>query len=130
MPIIKSAKKRVRVTLSRSIQNAKTKKELRNSIKKFNSSLVSGKDIEDTLSEAQSNIDFAVKKGLVSKNKAARKKSQLNTAAKAASNGKRSVAKKTPKKTATKTTKKPAVKKSVAKKPTSAKKLAAKKPVK
>lgn len=126
MPIIKSAKKRVRVIRSKSIQNAKTKRSLRGSIKAFQAAITGGKKIEESQRAAQSAIDTAVKKGVMSKNKAARKKAQLNAAAKTANGGKRTaVAKKaaTPKPTAKKaapakkpaTTKKPAAKKTTKK---------------
>ena len=88
MPIIKSAKKRVRITEKQSIQNSKTKRSLRESIKAFHASLTAKKDTTKAQSEAYSAIDTAVKKGVISKNKAARKKSQLNSAAKAAGTSK------------------------------------------
>jgi small subunit ribosomal protein S20 len=113
MPIIKSAKKRMRVTEKQSIQNSKTKRSLRESIKAFQASLKSGKDTTKAQAEAYSAIDTAVKKGVISKNKASRKKSQLNSASKAAG------------------TTKPGTKKakSSAKPKTVAKKAPAKKPV-
>jgi small subunit ribosomal protein S20 len=125
MPIIKSAKKRMRVTEKQSIQNSKTKRSLRESIKAFQASLKSGKDTTKAQAEAYSAIDTAVKKGVISKNKAARKKSQLNSASKAAGTTKAGTKKaKTAPKTATKP--KAAVKKAPAKKPV-AKKSAPKK---
>jgi len=130
MPIIKSAKKRVKVTEKQSIQNSKTKRSLRDSIKAFTTSLTAKKDTTKAQAEAYSAIDTAVKKGVISKNKAARKKSQINAAAKAAGTSKpgtkkvaKSAAKPAVKKSAPKavakkapTTKKPAVKKAPAKK--------------
>ena len=125
MPIIKSAKKRVRVAAKQSIQNSKTKRSLRESIKAFNKALKAKKDTTKSQSEAFSAIDTAVKKGVISKNKAARKKSQLNAASKAAGTTKPGAKKKAaPKKTAAA---KPAAKKAPAKKP-AAKKAPAKKP--
>lgn len=129
MPIIKSAKKRVRVAAKASINNAKTKRSYRESIKAFYVSLTEKKDTTKLQSEAFSAIDTAVKKGIISKNKAARKKSQLNSASKTAGTtktGAKSVAKKTPtvKKPATK---KPTGKKTVAKKTPAKKKTTAKK---
>lgn len=126
MPIIKSAKKRVKVTEKQSVQNSKTKRSLRESIKAFTSTLTAKKDTTKAQAEAYSAIDTAVKKGVISKNKAARKKSQLNSAAKAAGTtkpGTKKVAKKAPVKAAAK----PAAKKTVAKKAPAAKKPAAKK---
>ncbi len=79
MPIIKSAKKRVRVTRKATVRNAKTKRNLRMALKSFQSAL-SG----DTHNKAQSALDKAGKKGLLHKNKIARKKKQLAAAAKKA----------------------------------------------
>jgi ribosomal protein S20 len=121
MPIIKSAKKRVKVTEKQSIQNSKTKRSLRDSIKAFTTSLTAKKDTTKTQAEAYSAIDTAVKKGIISKNKAARKKSQINAASKAAGTTKPGT-KKTAKPAA-----KPAAKKAVAKKAPATKKPAAKK---
>ncbi len=130
MPIIKSAKKRARQTEKRTIRNVKTKRTLREAIKGFTQALATGK--AETISEAQkkanSAIDQAAKKNILHKNKAARKKSQLNTQAKhaagapakkAAKPAAKATAKKAPAK-ATKTTKaaKPAAKKAATKKTT------------
>lgn len=131
MPIIKSAKKRVRVTAKQSTQNAKTKRSLRASLKAFHANLTAKKDTTKAQAEAYSAIDTAVKKGIITKNKAARKKSQLNSLAKAAGTTKAG-AKKTATKPAAKkpstakksstTTKKPAAKKTAAAKKATAKK--------
>jgi len=118
MPIIKSAKKRVKVAKKAAVRNSKTKRSLKSAVKSFHASLT-GKKTGGSLSKAQSEVDKAAKKGVMHKNKAARKKSQLARAAKAA--GVKPAAKKkaapakkaTPKKT---TAKKPAAKKTTAKK--------------
>ena len=125
MPIIKSAKKRVRVAEKQSTQNAKTKRSLRESVKAFTTSLTAKKDTTKAQAEAYSAIDTAVKKGVISKNKAARKKSQLNKASKSAGTTKAGtkVAKKAPAKAVVK----PAAKKAVAKKAPTTKKPVAKK---
>ena len=117
MPIIKSAKKRVKVASKAAARNSKTKRSLRGAIKAFHASITGS-----NANQAQSAIDIAVKKGVISKNKAARKKKQLATAAKAA--GVKATAKA---KTATKAA--PA-KKAPAKKAAAAKKPAAKKTTK
>lgn len=109
MPIIKSAKKRVRVASKAAARNTKTKRSFRSAVKAFQASLVSGKDVKKAQSKAQSSIDTAVKKGVMHKNKAARKKSQLAKAAKAAAPTKTAAPKKA-------VTKKPAAKKAPAKK--------------
>ena len=127
MPIIKSAKKRVRVSAKATVRNAKTKRTLRESVKAFHKALTSGKsaEISKAHSEAVSAIDTAAKKNVIHKNKAARKKSQLSAAAKSAG-AKPVAAKKAAPKAAAKPAKKPVTKKAVAKKPV-AKKTPAKK---
>jgi ribosomal protein S20 len=124
MPIIKSAKKRVKTTRKATARNARTKKSLRGSLKGFFK-----KPTASSKSKAESSLDKAHKKGLVHKNKVARKKKQLAKASKAAgvkptttkkAVAKRPVAKKAaPKKVAAK---KPAAKKPAAKKPPAKKK--------
>lgn len=123
MPIIKSAKKRVRTIRKASIANAKTKRAMRESIKAFQAKVNDKKDSTEAQKAAFSAIDTAYKKGIISKNKAARKKSQLNSASKAAGTTK-SGAKKTVKKATA--SKKPATTKATAKK-APAKKTATKK---
>lgn len=121
MPIIKSAKKRVRVAKKATIRNSKTKRSVRNAWKLF-----SRTSTAKNHSAAQSELGKAGKKHVMHKNKVARKQAQLAKAAKAAGV---KPAKAT--KTATKTAAKPAVKKPVAKKPAVKKtttKTAAKKP--
>lgn len=106
MPIIKSAKKRVRVARKASVRNSKTKRSLKAAFKVFAKS-----PSAKSHSSAQSNLDKAVKKGVIHKNKAARLKRQAAARAKAAGVK--------PAKTVTKKpapAKKPAVKKLAAKK--------------
>ncbi len=122
MPIIKSAKKRVRRAATQSVANAKTKRSMRESIKAFYADLGAKKDTTKSQAEAYSAIDTAVKKNVIAKNRAARKKSQLNAAAKAAGTTKPGS-----KKSASTATKKSAAKKTAAKK-SPAKKTVAKKP--
>jgi len=112
MPIIKSAKKRVRVARKATVRNSKTKRSLKNALKLFAKSPSS-----QALSSAQSNLDKALKKGVVHKNKAARLKRQAAKQAKAAG----VKATKTAVKKATSAAK-PAAKKPAAKKATSKKK--------
>lgn len=117
MPIIKSAKKRVKVAKKATIRNSKTKRSLKTALKAF-----TAKPESKTHSVAQSNIDKAVKKGLMHKNKAARLKKQAAAKAKAAgakpaaATVKKAAAKPAAAKKAT-PAKKPAVKKAPAKKP-------------
>jgi small subunit ribosomal protein S20 len=79
MPIIKSAKKRVRVAGKAAARNSKTKRNLRASLKLFAKS-----PSAKSHSSAVSNIDKSLKKGVLHKNKAARLKRQAAKNAKAA----------------------------------------------
>ena len=114
MPIIKSAIKRAKQTLKRRERNISIKKDIKTAVKAF-----SAEPSAKTLATAQSEIDTAVKKGLIKKNTAARRKSALSKIAKKAGvtleAAKKPAAKPaTAKKTATKKApaKKPAAKKS------------------
>ena len=124
MPIIKSAIKRMKQTLKRRERNVSLKRDIKSAYKAF-----LAKPTAATLSAAQSELDTAVKKGLLKKNTASRRKSQLAKVAKEAgvklaatkkpaaakpAATKKPVAKAAPK---TAAAKKPAVKKSPAKKP-------------
>lgn len=77
MPIIKSAKKRVRVANKAAVRNSKTKRSLRSALKVFSRS-----PSTKSHSSVQSNVDKAVKKGVIHKNKAARLKSRASQKAK------------------------------------------------
>ncbi len=101
MPIIKSAKKRVKTARHAASRNLRTKRSLKAAIKAFTTK-VSG----DNHKKAQSTLGKAVKKGVIHKNKAARKQRQLAAAAKKAGTLKKAApAKKTAaKKAATKST--------------------------
>ncbi len=90
MPIIKSAKKRVRTARKAAVRNSKVKRELKSALKGF-----SAKPNADTHAKAQSRVDIALKKGLISKHKAARLKQR------AAANGKQAKVKLTPTKSTT-----------------------------
>ncbi|HEX8182989.1 MAG TPA: 30S ribosomal protein S20 [Candidatus Saccharimonadales bacterium] len=127
MPIIKSAKKRVRTAEKAAIRNSKTKRTLKTALKAFHKAITGGEKSADTHAAAQSNIDKAAKKGLIHKNKAARQKAQLAKKAKdagAAAPVKKAAAKKP---AASKAAPKVAAK-APAKKPAAAKKPVAKKP--
>lgn len=132
MPIIKSAKKRMKQTAVRRSRNQNTKKSLRAEIKALVAAIEvkDGKKAADQLKKVQSNLDKAVKKNVLKKNTAARKLAQLTEKVKAlgvkpavgtkkpAAAKKKAPAKATPaKKPATKTpAKKTAVKKPATKK--------------
>ncbi len=123
MPIIKSAIKRAKQTAKRHERNVGIKRDIKDASKKF-----IAKPTATSLSAAHSEIDTAVKKGLIKKNTAARRKSQLSKIAKDAGvkleSAKKSETK--PATTAKSTAKKPVTKTATAKK-TTAKKTAAKK---
>lgn len=114
MPIIKSAKKRVRQTNKAKARNAATRSSIRTALKNFRTAVTGKKDVPVAQSAAQSALDRAAKKGVMHPNKVARKKRQLAAAAKAAG---AKVEKKAAKPAAKKApAKKPAAKKPVAKK--------------
>ena len=125
MPIIKSAIKRAKQAVVRRERNVATKKDVKSAAKAFHA-----KPSAKALSAAHSEIDTAVKKNVINKHTAARRKSQLSKIAKEAGL-KLEAAKKAPAKAATakpaaKTAEKPAAKAPAAKKPVAAKKPAAK----
>lgn len=120
MPIIKSAKKRVKVANKAAVRNSKTKRSLKSAVKAFGKALGASdkKQALKALDKVQSELDKAAKKGVMHKNKAARKKAQAARAAKAAAGVSKTAAPKA---------KKPAVKKTApAKKPAAAKSAAKK----
>jgi small subunit ribosomal protein S20 len=125
MPIIKSAKKRVRVAEKATVRNVKTKRSFREAIKAFGKAIATGdkKTAVEEHKKAQSALDAAAKQGVLHKNKVARQKRQLAAQAKAAATGVEKSDKKAAKPAAAKkaapakTTAKPAAKKAPAKKP-------------
>ncbi|QQS69013.1 30S ribosomal protein S20 [Candidatus Saccharibacteria bacterium] len=78
MPIIKSAKKRVKVATKATVRNSKTKRSLKAAVKAFGSALAATdkKKAVKALDKVQSELDRAAKKGILHKNKVARKKAQ------------------------------------------------------
>ena len=106
MPIIKSAKKAARQAEKRTEHNVEIKKAIKAALKAFKAN-----PTPETLAKAQSEYDKAVKKDLMKKNTAARRKAKLHDIAK---------------KAGMKLEKKAAAKPAVAKKPATAKKPAAK----
>lgn len=79
MPLIKSAIKRAKQTLVRRERNVTTKKDIKAAMKAFEA-----KPSAATLGEAQSAIDTAVKKNILEKRTAARRKANLSKRAKEA----------------------------------------------
>jgi small subunit ribosomal protein S20 len=86
MPIIKSARKRVKIAEKANLRNFRTKREMREAIKAFSKVLADGnaKQIIEAETAAFRTIDRAVKKAVIHRNKAARMKARLSTQAKAA----------------------------------------------
>ncbi len=79
MPNIKSAKKRVLVTETKTLQNKMLKSELKTLIKKFDAAVESGDKAAATeaYKVAVKKIDKAVGKSIIAKNTSNRKKSKL-----------------------------------------------------
>ena len=80
MPNIKSAKKRVLDNKTKAQRNKSTNSALKTAIKKANDAIeTNAADKNELVKVAVKNIDQAAAKGLLHKNKAARKKSALVT---------------------------------------------------
>ena len=79
MPNIKSAIKRVSVIEKKTLQNNMIKSAYKTAVKNFEAAVAEGdaKKAESLLSEATKKIDQACTKGVIVKNTAARKKSNL-----------------------------------------------------
>ena len=129
MPIIKSAKKAARQSVKRRENNQQINKTIRAALKDFHA-----KPSVENMKKVQSEYDKAVKKGLITKNTASRRKAKLAIFAKAAGVKNTATAKKAPataaapKATAKPAAKKPATKATAAKKAPAKKATAAKKP--
>lgn len=78
MPNIKSAKKRVKVIATKTLQNKVVNSELKTEIKKANAAIESNADNKvAAVRVAIKKIDQAASKGILHKNTASRKKSAL-----------------------------------------------------
>ena len=79
MPNIKSAKKRVKVTATKTLRNQMIKSALKSSIRKYRAAIAAGdKDAAAVAyKDAVKKVDKAVNKGILHKNNAARKKSRF-----------------------------------------------------
>ena len=79
MPNIKSAIKRVNIIEKKTLRNNTIKSAYKTAVKKFEQALAEGKleEAETLFSEATKKIDQACTKGVIVKNTAARKKSNL-----------------------------------------------------
>ena len=79
MPNIKSAKKRVKIIEKKTLRNNMIKSGYKSAVRKFEEAIEAGK-IEDAkvlFSQATKKIDQACTKGVIVKNTAARKKSNM-----------------------------------------------------
>ena len=81
MPNIKSAKKRVIVTQTKTLQNKMFRTQLKTDIKKYQVALAAGDTAaaQETYKAAVKKIDQAAARGIIHPNKAARHKSQFTT---------------------------------------------------
>ena len=78
MPNIKSAKKRVKVIEAKTLRNKMVKSDLKTALKKADSAVANNSaDKAEAVKTAIKKVDMACTKGIIHKNKAARKKSQL-----------------------------------------------------
>lgn len=79
MANIKSAKKRIRVTEKKTLQNKIVKSALKTSVKKFEnvSETMSAAEANTAFNSAVKSLDMAASKGVIHKNLAAREKSRL-----------------------------------------------------
>ena len=79
MPNIKSAKKRVKVTKAKNLQNQMAKSALKTTLKKFDAAVAAGDKsaAEDAYKVAVKAVDQAAAKHLLHKNNAAHKKSAM-----------------------------------------------------
>ncbi|MGI6280219.1 MAG: 30S ribosomal protein S20 [Acutalibacteraceae bacterium] len=80
MPNIKSAKKRVRISLANYERNKAYRSALKTAIKKANAAIDAKADnMAELVNAAVKKIDMAAGKGIIHKNSAARKKSAIVT---------------------------------------------------
>ena len=77
MPNIKSAKKRVKVTATKTLQNRMLKGNLKAALKAVDAAVANGTADEAVLKAAYKTIDQSAAKGIIHKNNAANKKSAL-----------------------------------------------------
>ena len=78
MPNIKSAKKRVKVIEKKTLRNKAIKSDLKTAMKKADAAVANNAaDKEQVVRTAIKKVDMACTKGILHKNNAARKKSQL-----------------------------------------------------
>ena len=80
MPNIKSAKKRVKIIEKKTLRNNMIKTGYRSAVRKFEEAIAAGQleEAKVLFSEATKKIDQACTKGVIVKNTASRKKSNLS----------------------------------------------------
>ena len=95
MPNIKSAIKRVKIAKTKTMNNNMVKSEYKTAVKKYEEANANGeKTAEELLRLAKKSIDQAASKGVISKNAASRKKSNLDKKLATKSESKKATAKK------------------------------------
>ena len=77
MPNTRSAKKALRQSKKRAVENKVVKDAYKDAVKAVLNGIGNKKDVSDELKIAQKKLDKAVKKGLIKKNTAGRKLSRL-----------------------------------------------------
>ncbi len=78
MAITKSAKKAIRASARKRVMNVRRKRVLHDTVKEARKSVSADRKAQDAaLTEAYQAIDKAMKRGIIKKNAAARKKSRL-----------------------------------------------------
>lgn len=84
MPIKQSAKKYLRASRKRAVQNTKIKKTFKEAVKKLSELIKAGKieDAKKMFPTVQKALDKAARVGVIAKNTASRKKSRLSKALK------------------------------------------------
>ena len=82
MPNIKSAKKRVKTTETKTLQNKIFRTQMKTDIKKYQAAIAAGDTAlaQETYKAAVKKIDQAAARGIIHTNAAARKKSQFTKA--------------------------------------------------
>ncbi|PIP73476.1 MAG: 30S ribosomal protein S20 [Candidatus Lloydbacteria bacterium CG22_combo_CG10-13_8_21_14_all_47_15] len=77
MPVIKSVKKALRSSARKKVYNDRRRRALKEAVKVVRDGATAKKDVREFLPAAYKAIDKAVKRGVIKKNTASRKKSRL-----------------------------------------------------
>lgn len=80
MPILKSAKKSLRVSQKNKAENDLTRAKVKSAVKGVKLAITKGEKTDEVLQAAYKELDIAAKKNVIHKNKAARLKSRLTKA--------------------------------------------------